>query len=142
MTVFSTPPMAIITSRNANVLTVISPALSHTLYFAAILQRLLSTTTVFVLFRAYILSLLLLQQSFYASQTLLIQGYNASTILANQMCFVGKYGWKATESLRKKLFFEFIVFILGSGNGLILLVFWPGWIVLGGSTYLVCRLRA
>lgn len=43
---------------------------------------------------------------------------------------MGRMGWKATEGLRKKLWFEFMVFVLGGGNGLFLLVFWPGWIVL------------
>lgn len=46
-----------------------------------------------------------------------------------------KMGWKATESLRKKLLYEFADFVLGSGNSLVLLVFWPGWIVVGGGVW-------
>lgn len=45
-----------------------------------------------------------------------------------------KRGWKATEELRKKLFFEFMAFVLGAGgNQILLVVFWPGWVVLVGG---------
>lgn len=49
---------------------------------------------------------------------------------------LSKIAWAAWNSkqgrrLRKKLEFEFFVLILGSGNGLILVVFWPGWILIG-----------
>jgi len=33
------------------------------------------------------------------------------------------------------MFFEFAVFILGGGNQVILIVFWPGWIVVGGGVW-------
>jgi len=49
--------------------------------------------------------------------------------------------WKASEKLRNKLFFELVVFVLGGGNGMILLVFWPGWIVIGGGVlgvWMIC----
>lgn len=34
-----------------------------------------------------------------------------------------------SERLRHKLYFEVVVFVLGGGNGVFLLLFWPGWIV-------------
>ena len=159
MAVLTTPntPLVVTTNTNTNLLALLSPALTHSLYLASIFQRLLSTTTIFVLFRAYIISLLLLKQtfyasqilllqtlyasrillvqSFYASQILLVQSYYASAILAREVFVAGKMGWKAAEPLRKKLFFELIDFCLGGGNGVILLVFWPGWIVLGGGSW-------
>lgn len=50
--------------------------------------------------------------------------------------WVGKEGikriWQGSEGLRKKLWFELVVFVLGNGNGILLIVFWPGWIVVGG----------
>lgn len=49
---------------------------------------------------------------------------------------LGRLAWSAWNSnasrrLRKKLEFEFFVLILGCGNGFCLLVFWPGWILIG-----------
>lgn len=43
--------------------------------------------------------------------------------------------WKALEPLRNKLFKEFMIFVLGGGNGVILAVFWPGWIVVGPAVW-------
>jgi len=42
-----------------------------------------------------------------------------------------KMGWRASEPLRQKLFFEFMVFVLGGGYGILLILLWPGWIVVG-----------
>ena len=81
------------------------------------------------------LSLVLFQNSLYLSQALFWKGRYTSLLLARSSFAMtkemGRLGWKASEGLRKKLWFEFMVFVLGGGgNGLILLVFWPGWIVL------------
>lgn len=43
----------------------------------------------------------------------------------------GAWNSKQCRRLRKKLEFEFFVLILGSGNGIILMMFWPGWILVG-----------
>lgn len=40
--------------------------------------------------------------------------------------------WKGSEGLRRKLWFELVVFVLGNGNGILLIVFWPGWIMVVG----------
>jgi hypothetical protein len=132
------PSALLSTSSSANIIKLLSPALSHSLYFAAVFQHLLSTTTLFLFLRAYVSSLFIFRQAFYASQLLLIQSYYASALLARQLNPVVKrgmkMGWKATRKLRNKLFFEFMVFVLGAGGHQILLVvFWPGWIVLGGG---------
>ena len=120
------------TSSQNNILTLFSPALAHSLYFVAILQRFLSTTTLFVFLRCYLLSAVVLRQSYYATQVLAIQGYYALSMVTRHALSMG---WKATEPIRKKLFFEFAVFILGNGNGLLLLMFWPGWLVIGGGVW-------
>jgi len=124
-------------SQRTNILQLLSPALTHSLYLATIFQQLVSTTTLFLFIRAYISSLFILRQSFCASQILLMQSYYASTRAYKQISPVAKQGlrqgWKATERLRNKLFFEFMVFVLGGGSQVILAVFWPGWIVIGGA---------
>lgn len=124
-------------SSTTNILTILSPALTHSLYLAWVFQRLLSTTTLFVAFRAYFLSVMILRQSFYACQILLMQSYFAAGLLAKQLFLTSKQAmnlsWKATERFRNKLFFEFMIFILGGGNPVFLVIFWPGWIVIGGG---------
>jgi hypothetical protein len=37
--------------------------------------------------------------------------------------------------MRKKLFMEFMIFVLGGGNQLILVLFWPGWVIVGGGIW-------
>jgi len=47
------------------------------------------------------------------------------------------YGtWESpvVKGLRRRIFHEFAMFILGGGNALILMLFWPGWWVLAGTT--------
>lgn len=136
----SNPRTTPTTAHNTQpILTLLSPAFSNSLYLATILQRLLSTTTLFLLFRTYLVSLFLLQQSYYASQILLIRSLYASSILCKNAYWTSKQVmralWRSTEGIRKKLFREFMIFILGGGNQLILVVFWPGWIVVGGSAW-------
>jgi hypothetical protein len=139
------PTTTLTTSQNTKpILSLLSPALSSSLYLATILQQLLSTTTIFLLFRTYLLSLFLLQQSYHASQVLLIRGLYASSLLCKTASWTSKRGvralWKSTEGTRKKLFREFMIFILGEGNQVILLLFWPGWILVGGSVWAALRL--
>lgn len=44
---------------------------------------------------------------------------------------------RAVVKFREQTFRNLATFILGSGNGLILMVFWPGWWVLGGTTWAI-----
>ncbi|KAG0652479.1 hypothetical protein D0Z07_0331 [Hyphodiscus hymeniophilus] len=135
LTPSSNPSALLFTTSSASIINLLSPALTHSLYFATIFQRLVNTATLFLFVRAYVSSLFVLRQTFCTSQLLLIQTYYASAMLARQLYLVSrlgmKKGWKATEKIRNKLFFEFMVFALGGGNHLLLLVFWPGWFVLG-----------
>jgi hypothetical protein len=145
----SPDPTALLTSTSSKALiALLAPALTHSYHLATLFQHLLSTTTLFLFFRAYISALFLLRQSFFASQILLIQSYYASkllliksyyasALLARKLGPVVEVGRKEArrlvKKLSKKLFFEFMVFVLGTGGNQILLVlFWPGWMVLGG----------
>jgi len=96
-------------------LTLISP----TLYLAAVFHRLLSTTTLFLLLR----SLVVLRQAYYISQLLLLR-------CARNVNWMKSRSWSVSEKLRNKLYFEVMVFVLGGGNGVLLLLFWPGWILI------------
>ncbi|KAH6676329.1 hypothetical protein B0J14DRAFT_636488 [Halenospora varia] len=147
-----------------NALTTLSPSLYYPLYYATtLLPRLLTSTTLFLTFRLALLSYHLLWHSYYASTIILLQtyyasnylalhsyyascylalqSYYASTVVAKRLCVAGKFGgkmvWKRSEHLRNKLWFEFVVFALGGGNGMLLLVFWPGWLVIGPVVWVV-----
>jgi hypothetical protein len=141
----SSPTTTLTTSQNTKpTLSLLSPAVSNSLYLAAVIQQLLSTTTIFLLFRTYLLSLFLFQQSYHASQVLLIRSLNASFLLCKKASWVSKQGMrvlrKKTEGIRQRLFREFMIFILGGGNQLFLVLFWPGWILVGGSVWAAWRL--
>ncbi|PBP20606.1 hypothetical protein BUE80_DR008512 [Diplocarpon rosae] len=110
MTLPFTPPTTAIP------ISLLAPALTHSLTLFATFHRLLSTTTLFLFLRTYMLTLLLLRNSFYASQFLALQLARNSFAAVKAACRVG---WKATENLRRKLFFEFMVFVLGGGNAFI-----------------------
>lgn len=121
----------------ANLARLVFPALSSSLYFAQVLQEVISTTTLFLLFRSYIVSGILLRQFGSLSWLLLVQSLYASVLVGKQAgsAALWSFGrsWKALEPLRKKLAFEFFTTILGSGNQLILVLFWPGWIFVWGG---------
>ena len=138
-------PITITTQNAKPILTILSPAFTNPYYLVTILQRLLSTTTLFLLFRTYLLSLFLLHQSHHASQILLFQSLYASSIACKNAYWASKQGirllWRSTEGMRKKLFMEFMIFVLGGGNQLILVVFWPGWILVGGGILGIWSLR-
>ena len=147
LTASSNPTTRLATTQHTKpILTLLSPALTNSLYFAAIAQRLLSTTTLFLIFRTYLLSLFLLQQSYHASQILLIWSLYASSILFENTYWASKQGmrvlWESSEGTRKKLFMEFMIFVLGGGNQFILVVFWPGWIVIGAGIWGAWRVCA
>ncbi|KAL6880898.1 hypothetical protein J3F83DRAFT_14781 [Trichoderma novae-zelandiae] len=69
---------------------------------------------------------LLLSHAFFASASLLTLG---SAMFAKTV--VDFWQSRRIQKIRSKLFYEFAVFILGCGNALFLLIFWPGWLFLG-----------
>ncbi|KAI4868028.1 hypothetical protein F4820DRAFT_445609 [Hypoxylon rubiginosum] len=107
---------------SSGIAAILAPALVAVLQF----QQLFGATSLF----------LGIQASWLAWQFLL-----ASRILACQLrsafrlsVGVGKTIWKTrtVRRLRKKIAFEFVTLLLGSsGNSLFLVLFWPGWWVLG-----------
>lgn len=106
--------------------------LIHTLYLAALFQRLLSVTTFSLcvhlsLFTFYTTRLLALN-SYYASKLLIINLLTLFKLMATRLV---SSIWKRTEKARRKLFFELVIWILNP-NAVALLVFWPGWIALAG----------
>lgn len=78
------------------------------------------------------LTYLLFGCNVFALQTFLL----TKDLAVRSTTALGKMAWSAWDSkqgrrLRKKLEFEFFVLILGCGNSLCLVIFWPGWILVG-----------
>ncbi|OAA33580.1 hypothetical protein AAL_01045 [Moelleriella libera RCEF 2490] len=110
--------------------------------WASRFQHLLDTSAaVPCLSRVYVLTSLALVTVACASQSLaLCARIGVSHGLSMSAEAVASL-WDArtTRQIRKKLFYEFAVFILGAGNVFFLLLLWPGWLVLGGLLYAVWR---
>ncbi|KAH7171396.1 hypothetical protein EDB81DRAFT_638026 [Dactylonectria macrodidyma] len=124
-------------SPHSDVIRLLGPALEIALRF----QRLLSSVTLFLCVRAWFLASLTLVNILYASRIAAVQAfvatkfgafhcYTMSTRAAN-----GVWNCQTVQKLRKKLFYEFAVFILGGGNCIFVVVFWPGWWVIGGASW-------
>ncbi|OPB42548.1 hypothetical protein A0O28_0036660 [Trichoderma guizhouense] len=47
---------------------------------------------------------------------------------------------KSIQKIRARIFYEFAVFILGCGNAIFLIVFWPGWLLIGGALFALWQL--
>jgi hypothetical protein len=125
----------------AYILTHILSFLPPLYYLTTVLSRLISNTTRVPTLQLFILSQVLLIQAYWVASLLAVQSYYASLLVLRQGWWLGKggvrYAWKGSEGLRKKLWFELVVFVLGNGNGIVLILFWPGWIVIAGICWIV-----
>jgi hypothetical protein len=118
-----------------------------TLPSAVLLHRVLSTVSVYLCLQAYTLAAITFTTALWISRVFAFQAYMATKLgafhayIASAKALAQLYRSKTIRVLRKKLFFEFAVFILGGyGNGLFLLIFWPGWLVIGGTSYALWQL--
>ncbi|KFA61725.1 hypothetical protein S40285_10108 [Stachybotrys chlorohalonatus IBT 40285] len=116
--------------------------LSSTLPYATVVHHALGSVSLFLCMQAYVTACAAFSIALYASKILAFQAYIATKYSAYHARIVSAwalaevYRSKTLERLRKKLFFEFATFVLGGcGNGLFLVVFWPGWIVIGGASF-------
>lgn len=112
----------------------LGPALRYSSAARAALS--LSAQHFFQLNRAA-LACLLLGCNALALRTLLV----ARELALASTAALARLAWSAWDSkpgrrLRKKLEFELFVLILGCGNGFCLVLFWPGWFLIG-LAYLV-----
>jgi len=110
---------------STTLLTLLTPAFTNTLVLFSYLQLFL---------RSYALTTaaLLLSHSYCFTKSFLFRSFSLSSHLLHQSRKIIHTLYKRAEPIRQKLFFEFMVFILnpGLGHGLIVLLFWPGWLVL------------
>jgi hypothetical protein len=126
----------------SNVISRLRPALAFALHF----QYIIGSFSSFLYIQAYFVTSLAFVHALYASRFLAIQAYFATKFGVfhgfnmSAQALAGVWDAKTIQMLRKKIFYEFAVFILGSGNPFILLLFWPGWLVVGGTSMAVWQL--
>ncbi|KAH8651003.1 hypothetical protein BX600DRAFT_516601 [Xylariales sp. PMI_506] len=109
-------------------------ALGPAIKLATICQQILSTVSAFLLIRSYYVALNLL----FVSRVIAVQSALMSKLIIWKTAVLTRWtSWLVWNSqpikrLRKKVQFEFFAFILGGGgNNVFLLMFWPGWWVVG-----------
>lgn len=107
------------TKNNLSPATAAISAISPAVQYLSALQRVIASTVLYILLRLQSLLSIVLRQVFYTVQ------HAWRTAKA-----VVRHAWKRTEKARDKVFFEFMVWILNP-HAVALLVFWPGWILIG-----------
>lgn len=130
------PGISITPRSRAGIITALGPALQY----AGHLQSILSSASTFLCLHAYFLASVIFATALYASEVVAFQAYIATKFGAlhglamSHKIVLEAWKSKRAQAVRDKLFHEFAVFILGSGNPVILMVFWPGWFVIGGTS--------
>ncbi|KAK3688626.1 hypothetical protein B0T22DRAFT_159987 [Podospora appendiculata] len=111
----------------------LSPLIAHALQ----VQQILRLATLLVIVRTYFVARVLATAFLFASRVVAFRTYHASkflmirTALAARQALWALWDSKKFRRIRKKIEFEFFVLLLGpGGNSVLLLLFWPGWIVL------------
>ncbi|KAM3515938.1 hypothetical protein MY11210_000478 [Beauveria gryllotalpidicola] len=112
-----------------------------TLAYAVHLQDIIGSLSAFLWWHAYLLVSVSLARAYSAIRVLALHVLVATKLgafygaAASVRAATAVWDMKSTRVLRDKLFHEFALFVLGAGNGLFLLVLWPGWIVIGGTSF-------
>ncbi|KAK7424838.1 hypothetical protein QQZ08_008468 [Neonectria magnoliae] len=119
-----------------DIIRLLGPALETAFRF----QSLISSISLFVCVQAWFFASVTLVNVLYASKILALQASFATKASAlhgytmSNRAAAGIWNSRTIQKLRKKLWHEFALFILGSGNAVITMFFWPGWWVLGGAS--------
>ncbi|TQV90645.1 hypothetical protein IF1G_10597 [Cordyceps javanica] len=123
--------------HHATIISRLGPTLAYAVHF----QNIVGSLSVFLCWRAYLLASVSVTQAYYATRILAFYALVGTKIgafygaAASVRAAAAVWDMKTTRRLRDKLFYEFALFVLGAGNGLFLLVLWPGWIVIGGTSF-------
>lgn len=115
---------------------VLITSLSPILESALQIQRLLSAASLQLVIQAYIAVRITLTVTAWASRVFAVQAF---VVLKGGAWASKKVAWwtwtsRGVVAMRNQAFRNFATWVLGSGNGLILVFFWPGWWLLAGGS--------
>ncbi|KAI5457052.1 hypothetical protein BGZ63DRAFT_428482 [Mariannaea sp. PMI_226] len=133
----STVELGISGNPRSDIIRLLGPAVEAVLHF----QSILSSVSLFVCLRVWFVASIACANILYASKIMALNAlvatkfgaFHGATITSKAVA--GVWNSRRIQALRKKLFYEFAVFILGGGNILFIILFWPGWWVLGGGIW-------
>ncbi|KAJ4257532.1 hypothetical protein NW762_008656 [Fusarium torreyae] len=134
--------LSVSTHPRSDITRLIGPSLQIALRF----QSLVGSISVFLCLHACFFASITFAAVLYASKIVTLKAFIAAKFSAfhgfnmSSQAAVGVWNSKNVQRLRKKLWYEFAVFILGSGNMVFLMLFWPGWWVLAGACWAVWML--
>jgi hypothetical protein len=120
-------------SQRSDVISTIYPLVNSAVQF----QHLIGSAALHLFVRTYFAATIVATASLWASKSIAWRTFLALRILAVRTLFLtARLAWTAWDSkrsrrFRKRLEFEFFVLLLGpGGNSLLLMLFWPGWLML------------
>jgi hypothetical protein len=119
-------------SQRSDVISALYPLVNSALQF----QLLLGSAAFHLLVRTYFAAAMVATLSLWASKSIAWRTFLASRVVAARSLFLAKrLAWtawdcKRSRRFRKRLQFELFVLLLGpGGNTLLLMIFWPGWLM-------------
>lgn len=120
---------------SSTVQTVLAPALTNLIQA----QRALSTLTLSLLLHAWLAA----RMTLWAGKLCVLQAWLATSLGVTLWARMAAVAWSCSyaKALRKRAERDFACFILGCGNGIFLMLFWPGWWILGGTALAVSQFR-
>ncbi|KAK1759026.1 hypothetical protein QBC47DRAFT_97659 [Echria macrotheca] len=131
----STPSVTL--HQHSNVISSLGPLVDLAVRF----QRILGSVACLAAIRLYLAAGRLLQALWFASYLAAFKAILWFRFLSyNTAAVTRRLLWAAWDSkqsrrIRRKLEFEFFVLILGPGNALLLLLFWPGWLLVATAAW-------
>ncbi|KAK5652108.1 hypothetical protein OQA88_10886 [Cercophora sp. LCS_1] len=133
----STSKPGVALHQGPNVISSLGPLVKLALQF----QRLLGSATFILAVRTYLAATLIGRALLFASHVAALRTLILSKAIAfKSIVAVRQLAWslwnsKQSRRVRKKIEFEFFVLFLGPANVLCLMLFWPGWLVLGAAAW-------
>jgi hypothetical protein len=131
----------VVLQPSLDVISSLGPLLNLAIWF----QQILSSATLLLFLRTYLAARVIGAALLFGSRVAALNAFFASRLLALKSATMTQQAltmlWNSQTSirLRKKLEYEFFVLILGpTGNLMCLLLFWPGWVVLGAMGWFLC----
>ncbi|KAK0620892.1 hypothetical protein B0T14DRAFT_238544 [Immersiella caudata] len=131
----------VVLQPSLDVISSLGPLVNLAVWF----QQILSSATLLLFLRTYLAVRVIGAAILFGSRIAALNALFASRLLAmksaamTQQTLTALWDSKTLRRLRKKIEYEFFALILGPmGNLMCLLLFWPGWAVLGAMGWFLC----